>query len=552
MNILQIFRQHWLVFAFLFGTGLRFFDLNWDGLFKLHPDELNIAIAVSNMGKNQHFNPDFFAYGTLPIALIFGIKSVIQIFFEISLNEYLIGRVISATLSSVSILIFYKWVKLLFINNNLSEQKLLIPVSTILFALSPALIQAAHSMTFESILIFEYLVIAYLLTKLINTNKGSTVNLVSIAIVTGTAIATKITSIFLIPLFLTTLLLSANYKFQLKKELRLILKKVSIFIIITIFVALVLSPYSLLYWDDYSSIIKYENQVANGNLRVFYTKQFNETIPIVYHLKNVLPFVLGNWINIFLSFAGLVTIIKLKKNNKNLLLVPLLFLLIGWLPSTFLFVKWIRYSTYFAPFLLVFTSVGFLYFVNKINSKKILITTTYLIINLLLVLNFLQVYLYEDTRVTAAKWAEKNIFLGDNRILSESYDLGIIPFNNKFMDKIDLFNFYDLNNDQRIYELANYLSKSQYIISPSQRLWANIELSKDVFLRNYYLSLQNGSLGFELIYTSRVKTSSGWIGYDPMKLEETYSVFDHPIVNIYKKTKNIDVDKYIELIKDEN
>ncbi len=550
MNILRIFKNNWFFFVFLTGCCLRFFDLNWDGIYKLHPDELNIAIAISNMGKNQYFNPDFFAYGTLPIALIFGIQKFAQIVFEITLNEYLIGRVISATLSCLSILVFYKWLNLVFARESIFKKNGVIFISTALFSTSPALIQAAHFMTFESILVFQYLIFAYFLTKLIN--KGGNINLILIALITGIAVATKITSIFLVPLFIITLIFTC--KFNFRSIGGLILKKIIIFILFSVVTAVVFSPYSILYWEDYSGIIKYESQVANGDLRVFYTKQFTQTFPIIYHIRSVLPFVTGSWINILLCLVGLFSLTINNKfyNNKKFLLIPLFFLLVGWVPASFLFVKWIRYSTYFAPYFILFSSLGFLYLLNKVNHNKFLITVFYLFINLLLTLNFMQIYFYNDTRITAAKWAENNIATPSGRILSESYDLGIIPFNNNFMNKIDLFNFYNLNTEVEIDELASQLIKSDYIISPSQRLWANKGLLKGSFSRNYYSSLQDGSLGFELIYSSQIKTSSGIIGYDQMKLEETYSVFDHPIVNIYKKNKVLNKEEYIDLIKNEN
>src|SRR4030042_5413900 len=61
---------HWLlVTIFFFGGFLRFYNLNWDQGHFFHPDERNIAAAVSRISFFDQLNPKFFAYGRFPIYL---------------------------------------------------------------------------------------------------------------------------------------------------------------------------------------------------------------------------------------------------------------------------------------------------------------------------------------------------------------------------------------------------------------------------------------------------------------------------------------------------
>ena len=62
--------QHWLLlFIIITGASLRFYNLNWDQGNFFHPDERNIAAAVSRLSFFDQLNPKFFAYGSFPIYL---------------------------------------------------------------------------------------------------------------------------------------------------------------------------------------------------------------------------------------------------------------------------------------------------------------------------------------------------------------------------------------------------------------------------------------------------------------------------------------------------
>lgn len=536
--------KHWIWIIFLLTSFLRFFDLNWDGVYKLHPDELNISIAIHNMEENPDFNPDFFAYGTLPIGLIFTIKQFFLSFFEISLNDYLVGRFISATLSSLSILIFYKWIKLFAKKIYPKNEQLFLFISVFILAFSPAVIQSAHFMTFESILIFEYLLFSLAATNYLI--KKSKLYLFLVGVITGVAIATKITSFFLLPIFVLIIFLSYYKKLNQKKSFLITVHHLAYFIFISILTASVLSPFSIMNWNKFLDIIKYESSVADGDLRVFYTQQFFNTTPVIFQTRSVLDFLLGGFVWLFFTILGFY---YFARNSKRYYLyIPFVFLLLGWLPTSFLFVKWIRYSVYFTPFFAIFAAVGMMGVLrNYIKIRNLLLVSTFLI-SLINLWMFYRVYTAEDTRITTAKWAEHHIPQNSN-ILSESYDLSIIPFNNKFMDSITLFDFYNLNDIAASKFLSNQLENTEYIISPSQRVWGNLNHQKgDLYKINYYNSLNDSRLGFELVYTSKVDTDFLIFGYDQKRLEETFSVFDHPEVRIYKKIGHKSSEDYLKII----
>src|SRR5579859_2027956 len=98
----------------LIGGLLHFYDLNWGAPFYFHPDERNIASAVAQLQFPHHMNPQFFAYGSLPIYTIYFtgyITNMILSFFSpkpfaINLTfdqAILISRVYSALFSTLII-----------------------------------------------------------------------------------------------------------------------------------------------------------------------------------------------------------------------------------------------------------------------------------------------------------------------------------------------------------------------------------------------------------------------------------------------------------------
>ena len=72
--------KYLLILLILIGAFLRFYNLNWGSPFYFHPDERNIASAVTQLVFPDQMNPHFFAYGSLPIYLIYFAGVVFNLF----------------------------------------------------------------------------------------------------------------------------------------------------------------------------------------------------------------------------------------------------------------------------------------------------------------------------------------------------------------------------------------------------------------------------------------------------------------------------------------
>lgn len=503
-------------FPIFFGTILivltiftRFLNLDWGSGYYFHPDENNMAISVEHMTLNN-LNPDFFAYGQFPLFLTFFTTPKHQ-FSSIILTL----RFWSAVFSSFSVLFFY-----LIIRQFVKNSKIIF-FSVLLFIFTPGLIQSAHFGTTESILILVFLINIYLSLKFLKQPKLFFIFLSSL--VSGIGLATKISSLILI----SPILLSLFFSYLKNKNFLKFLFSIFIFLSLTIFIGLILSPYNSLNFSEFKSSMSYEIGVANGNIPVFYTRQFFNSIPYIFQFQKIFPYTNGLPI-LLSSFVSLFFIIKsfFKKHkfnfNLSLVLIPSLFF---FLYQGQLFVKWTRFMS---PIFFIFPFLTAL-FLNKIkNNLLIVLMTTICIIPGII---FFQRYFISDTRIQASEWINQNIPT-NSKVLSESGNVVNIPTNNYSLN-ITNFDFYQLDENQKYQnQLQSLIENSDYILIPSRRVFKNQNNSKFPESQKYYQNIFTNKSNFSLNKTFSLNNA---FLLNPENAEETWSVFDNPTIRIFKK-----------------
>ncbi len=487
----------------------RFTFLNWDKSFSFNPDENNMALSVLQMDKHN-LNPNFFAYGQFPLYLTF-FSTPAHNLSTITLTL----RFWSALFSSASLFIFYFIAKKIF-----SSAKFAF-IFSFLLIFTPGIIQSAHFGTTESILIFIFAT-NILLSFFIFNQPQKKIYLFLAGLISGIGLATKLSSLILMtPIFLSLLLLLLN-----NTSLKKIFAKSLFIISVTLFFGIIFSPYNLIKSSDFLSTMKYEIGVADGSIPVFYTRQFIESIPYIFQLKNIFPYTNGLFVFVFgLIGFGFVLESWIKNHKTNVyLLITLFSSLIYFLYQGQLFVKWTRFMS---PIFFVFPLLS-LFLFQKIKSK--------ILLNFLIFLSivpgvyFLKTYFIPDTRIQATGWINQNILAG-SYVLSESGNVVNIPLYNSKIN-VDNFDFYTLDEDQSIEKLTDSINKSDYIFVPSRRVFKNQNNSSYPLSQKYYQSLFSGELGFPLIKTF---SKSNSLFLNSKNAEETWSVFDNPTIRIYQK-----------------
>ncbi len=535
-----------LLFLLLIFT--RFVNIGWGLPYPMHPDERNMAIAILNLNFKDFFNPHFYAYGQLPLYLGY-LLTVIYKFLTGNLGTSagfveatLALRILSATASIANVFVLYR------IISKLKAQNF---IAILILTFVPYAVQFAHFGTTESLLMLFYSLIIYYSFLLINAQISTKKFLLSNVLICGLAIATKISAyIFLtIPIAAYALKTEHILRRKQKSKLQITIKNFLIFSIIftfsSFFLALVFSPHNLIHWKEFFSTIKYESAVAMGNIEVFYTRQFANTVPVWFQFTKIFPYSLG--LPLFIMFCLGFIFLSWKEKKINFLRFTFL---IYFFPNAFLYAKWTRFMAPVFPVMMIFSILMIL----KIKNK---ITLLFLIfISILPGLFYLHIYLQPDVRFQASDWIYKNV-PENSIILSETANVVDIPLpvanykTNQVYQPIN-FNFYDLDENPKLQdELTHFLGKADYIIVPSRRIFMNHTCKNFHFsffnfqsifdnrckklrykypqLNDYYDKLFSGKLGFREVaeFTTVI--------FPDEQAEETFSVFDHPVIRIYNK-----------------
>lgn len=575
-----------LVLIIILGGFLRFYKLDWgNGLFT-HPDEYHLVISASQLSFPDQLNPNFFSYGTVTIYLMYFTKLLLSTVNHelITMNYFLIGRFFSALFSTLTIFLIYK------------ISRKFIPVgyaliAAALAALTPGLIQQAHFATPESNLIFFLLASLFFSLNFLQLSKLRYLILASISL--GIALGVKVSGAF----FLSVPLLLITVKFWPH------IPKIMFYGLVTIGTTLIalfiVDPYIFLDFPRFYSTFNYESSLAAGEIPVFYTRQFINTTSILFQLEKIYPYVLGLPLLVFGTlgfFLMLISIYEAPRSNDrgifSLLLrrernpseaeitshssaslrsrfsakgdkdqqnrLLCLILATGYLslflPNAFLFAKWTRFISPTFPFFAIFAAF-FLYKLSELKIHKslpLILNTFYLLLVSLWLLAFFSIYLRPDVRQEASNWLELSTPPGSTFLVEEG-NMVDIPLAGNFQ-RLSV-NFYDFEDNPAVRQKALLsLSQSDYFLIQSRRIFFNHQRSPKQFPKTaaFYNALFSGQLGFTEVkkFTSYPVLSLGrWrIEFPDEAAEETWSVFDHPVIRVFQKTNPLTPAEYAKIL----
>lgn len=552
-----LFLVIWLVIL-LTGAFLRFYNLNWDRGHYFHPDERNIVSAVAGLKIPGQLNPHFFAYGSLPLYLY---RTSGQIISRLG-NEpdwalsaakiNLIGRVWSAFWGTLGILLVF-----LLADQCLRKKQRFFfgALSAILFSFTPFLIQIAHFSTTESMLVFFIILISLLSRSYFQRPRAKTLFFLILA--SSAAVATKLSALsFLIIPFSTIFFLFISQKEKVKK----LFYRLMVFFLGIVLVFSIFSPYTFFDFPHFQESIRYENGVVLGKLRVPYTLQFQKTLPIVFQFKSLF-FSLGP-IPTVLGFFGLILFTRQALIKKRIADFPDLVFFFAYLIYVgSWYAKQVRHLVPLYPFFIIFTVYAFAESRNLINRLKntrlrrkldaswVILLTVTVFFSLCHGLAFFSIYSRPQTRVAASEWIYTHIPVGA-KIFTEHWDDGLplplenYPSNSQY--DIEPLRIYDEDNQAKLDYYSTKLSRGDYLILSSRRLWGTlINLTKEYPLTSkYYRFLFSGRLGFEKVAEFSTYPCLGYplrclVYLNDDAAEETFQVFDHPKIFIFKNSQRL-------------
>jgi len=528
-------------FVILFlGILLRFYNLDWGSPFYFHPDERqNIAYPIQESKSLLLRDQKNFDINPFPLIVIKNTYSLISMIPEIDVNPIestiLVSRFYSALLSIlISVLLFI-------IGSRIWNYTTGILAFT-LSIFSTGLIQYAHFGTIEMWEGVSLLLIFFMCAEILKTKK--TIYFLLLSVVFGLGIATKFLILTAAPIIVIPFipLFIAVVKKRDKKNIIVLFRSLYLFTIGFTTTILIFFPQLFLNFKQIEDSLKFESSVATGKLPVFFTQGFTNTTPLLYQIEKVLPFLINPML-LLLSLYGVfyLSYRTIKTRNAYLLLLLLSFL-IPFLSISLLHVKWTRYMIPLIPLLYIIISVFIFEIVKNtknLNKGAVLLVVPIISSILFSLSFFITVYLSPHTTVSASSWFQDQYKHVDDAI-SESYDIGVTPFN-PLVKEMNFIDFYSIDVDDRMNEtLESKVSTAEFIILPSQRVLKSRMNNPTIFPRGFafYNDLLNNKRTFKLVYKTSCNLicQIAYIGDPIFDNEETITVFDRPTVFIFKKT----------------
>ena len=493
-----------LVFVILLLT--RLIGLNWGQPFYFHPDENNMAVALASL-KCQNvfdlkncFNPHFYAYGQLSLYLG---KLLLPVFH----SPHYSLRFLSAFYSIIGGLIFYKLIKRDFKS---SVHGL---IGLLLYVFSPVLIQLSHFGTTESLLILLMILALYFRKKLL-----------ILGLIIGVAAAVKISSLNLL------LLPLLSYRIYNRKLPELIWSYCLAFLAL-----LLLSPHNWLNFPDFFSALNYETQVATGTLPVFYTEQFQNTVPIFFQIKNILIYGLGP-LMLITSVLGSIYLTKRRTYYPIIVFVYL------FVTTSLTFVKWTRFLAFCYPLVIYMSVAGLVWFKNSFIKKYYWLFLIIILLQICFGLNFSSLYLKPDVRLEANHWLSSNL-PSQSLIITESGNVIDLPLD-QFKHRVSSYFLYDLDKNPVLARAVfQDLDKTDYVIVPSRRIYANYSCFWFVGDQPQYNENCSKAIKYpnidryyrQLFWSEDFKLIASFRRLNDEMAEETWTVFDHPVIRVYQR-----------------
>jgi hypothetical protein len=344
-------------------------------------------------------------------------------------------------------------------------------------------------------------------------------------------------------------------------------------------------PYMLLDPIRYFGQVGTEALVARGWLDYPYTRQYAGTIPFVYQISQSSIWGMGLPLGIF-TWMGTALFVwqwwRTRAWNNGFLMS---WALVYFLTIGAQYAKYLRYLLPMLPFMFLMATAGFKSLLSGLRSRGVasgagqgvLQVAPYALLSIVLVpsllyaLAFISIYSREHPWLQISRWIYANVPAGAT-IATEHWDdtlpdpmqlNGTIRAPGDYL--LEQLPMYDEDDAAKLQVLVQTLANSDYVLLASQRLYTTIPRLpvRYPISSRYYQLLFSGQLGFELVDYARNAPALGKIAiadetfaYAGLPVpppvsrpepgltlwnwghaDESFTVYDHPMPLIWKKTR---------------
>lgn len=584
-----------LLMVLLVAAWFRFHGLNWDEGRHLHPDERFLSTVTNDLkwprNLDTYFDPatstlspytlpnmGLYVYGTLPV---YAVKWIAILLDRDNYDEItILGRAMSG-LFDIGTIFF-----LFLIGRRLYGKKVGLLAAGLL-SLSVLNIQLSH---FYAVDTFANLFVVGTIYFLLRAyTSGRWIDHALIGLMFGLGLASKLNVITLgVPILLGAGL--NLYQRSRDGDARAVFEHTLVRLLTVFFVAMltfrVIQPIAFsgpnfLDWSlnpRWLRDISEQQRTLSGLADLPWIQQWTNR-SILFPLYNILVWGMGVPLGLAsLSGFGLATFELLRyRKLEHLLLV--VYVAVTFIYHDVMFVKFMRYFLPIYPFLVLFAAYLIMWLWRRAStsnarsvealepeapskrwqytlsrmqlSRQLVLIVVGLVVGstLIYAMAFNAIYGKMNTRISASRWMYQNIPHGST-LANEHWDdwlpIGGLDGKTSYGDEgifksVEMANYEDDTPD-KLDRMVDNLSNADYVVLSSNRLYDSIPRlpSRYPMTSRYYELLFTGKLGFERIAEFTSYPTFLGLQLPDQIAEESFTVYDHPRVQIFKKTAAFD------------
>lgn len=574
-----------LTIVFVTAMAVRLSGIDWDNGHLFHADERAILMNVDKLSlprlteihllldpSRSTLNPGWFPYGSFPLYLLKVTQLSASPFGGLDLRQLsIVGRCISALTDSLTVLMLF------FLAKRVSGRRTGI-LAAIFTTFAVLHIQLSHFYAVDTLLTF--FVVLSIIACLKTTEKPGYRNSILAGCAVGLALATKTSAApLLIPLSLAHLLaLGPDWrKTWLRQGVYFVVSMTT-----TVFVIFVAQPYAFLDWHTYWSDLRAQMEMANRIQDYPFTRQYIGTVPVVYQIRQLVLFGLGPPLGILVS-SGLLCAVWLAIKTQSKTHIIILSWTIPYLLIISSFeVKFLRYLLPVTPLLIVFGADLLIKCLDWTKTHRHALTSYARLLILAICLAtalYAIAYAKMSTQMhpaaRASEWFETQLGNQPVTILREHWD-DSIPIHRG--DEVRELKLYEPDSREKTLSLANNLSTSDYLTIYSNRLYTSISRLPNRYpdTSRYYKLLFANQLGYELVHFEVnypsipgvafvndtfsegdlptpdlvARYRPAFITLDLGYSDDSFNVFDHPLVMIFQNTGHLSTENLLGILTD--
>jgi len=587
-----------LLFICLLALGLRLYGADWDQGYFFHPDERQVFYVTEELqlpspltwqallDPESSWNPDFFAYGSLPMYLLRIVADLLKHAspaYDVRYAYYLVARGLSALFDTVTVMLVYALAKRLYGRG-------VALLGALFTALAVLHIQLSHFYTVDTLLTFFALAVLMAAVRL--AQEGGVWSALPIGVALGAAIATKVSAAPLLGIVALSWLLAAR-RAEGPLEPRAAWGAILLSAVVAALVFVLSMPYALIDFEDFYIGVARESLMVQGGVDWPYTRQYIGTLPYVYLAWQTTKWALGFPLGVA-GFAGalwacwaqLRRLVVLRLRALDAELLPVVWFVVYFGLVGAFHTKFLRYMLPVLPLLCMWAARLCL----RLWQARAVGGVRWGRAILPLVASgaafyagaFMNIYRHEHTWIRATQWICAN-YAPSRAIMVETWDdpLPLLQGQGELRctagHVFQFFEAHDEDSKQKLEELLDLLTRSDYVSISSNRLYNALPRLNERFplTSRYYELLFSGQLGFELVHYEDTQPSL-WgltLANDTFsnpdlpvpaliaqqqadlrinlgRADESFTVYDHPKPLIFQRTSTPSREELFALFAD--